>query len=181
MNDLYSKPAYAQGIKFEYNNWEEVIQVIGLNNGTARGVYLTKDGNVAPQNTLTEHRGIMINNFYAGIMIASVGDWIMKFEDEKGVVFTPVPDTIVKDQYVLDPLDIGNGQHTFRELYEKQEELNTKIEYAYSLLKQCVGLLGHPAMEHSHATQEATTELREEIIKALDIYHPKMEVIKNDE
>lgn len=182
MKDLYSLPAYAQGIKFEYSNWEEVIQILGMNGVEARGAYSTRDGNIVPPGTLTEYRVILIKQKDTReILRADVGDWIVKFEDKDGAEFIPLPDALVKQQYVEDPLDIGNGQHTFRELYKNIENHQKSMETAVSLLKEARAFILTVQMTDKRPIGEGSEDLADRISEVLVNEHvPVMTVIKND-
>lgn len=126
--EFVTLPIMAKAIQFlpEGNNWDEVAAIVKLNGGHAEMIYTDKNGQPAPPGNITEHKAVLLKVNAQSAVVVTKGNFIILNTDE----MYPVPEKDFKAFYLpfSDINQIGNGQHTFSDLYKRIEFFDPTLE-----------------------------------------------------
>jgi hypothetical protein len=125
---FFSLPAMVKAILYDGTNYEEVVQIIKLNNGNAKWVYLDKNNRQVAPDIITEQKGIWFRANGNG-----KEDWVVAKDvyiimDSELQQMYPCDKDMFEKMHVTDPSMITNGQHTFHDLYRKISEFEPTLE-----------------------------------------------------
>ena len=125
---FYSLPCAVKAILFDGTNHEEVVQIIKLNQGNARWLYLDKHNRPVEKDLITEQKGVWFRangNGKEEWMITK--DTYVIMDGDQGQMY-PCDKEMFEQFHVDDPSKITNGQHTFHELYKELSKWNPTLE-----------------------------------------------------
>lgn len=124
----YSLPNLVKAIIFDGSNHEEVVQIVKLNNGNARWLYLNERNQPAEKDIITTQKGIWFRangNGKEEWMITKDTAIIMDAEQQQ---MYPCDGEMFRKFHVEDPSMITNGQHTFHDLYRSLSKWEPTLE-----------------------------------------------------
>lgn len=126
--EYISKPAYTKAVEFKEDgsNWKEVIDLVRLNGGEADLIYLTKDGNPAGPNKITEYRGVILTVGPGQAVAVPRGTFILLNHQPMFPMLKK--DFLEMNLTMQDINEISNGQHTFKQLYRELERFEPTLE-----------------------------------------------------
>jgi hypothetical protein len=117
--EYLTKPVFVKAIQFDGQNYNEVIEVIGLNGGKAEFRYCDKGGQPVPEGTITEYKIILFVGTHPNQppQFAFATNYILLNGPEGTMI--PMPEETFLEYHTADFNSISNGQHTFAECYNR--------------------------------------------------------------